>query len=438
MISPDENIVAYIVPNSPAAQAGLRSGDLMISIDGHPINDTLDMIYSCSGKRSFDLHYSRDGIESHCKIKTYGFEHGIVLNDFKILHCKNKCIFCFIDQNAPSARRSLGIKDGDYRYSFLEGSYITLTDLSFSDFERIFALRLSPLYISVHATDENIRNFMLGANQPLHILEALHKLSDKNISFHAQIVLVPNVNDGAILEHTVNDLIKFGDSLLSLAIVPVGITRYREKCYPIKPVDFNGAKKVIDWSEHLLAERRRLRGILQLADEFFLLAGKKVPTAEYYGGFTQIENGVGMIRDFYMHARTWKPIDFKAFNEKNVCLVTGKLFAPILQEYATQIEALCDCKITVIAAENKLFGSTVTVANLLCGSDILSALNEERKYDLVVLPPRVLNADKLFLDDLPFDDFCEQIAAHVMVTNGVTFLPEEISACIQPFAGASS
>ncbi|HDG68725.1 MAG TPA: DUF512 domain-containing protein, partial [candidate division Zixibacteria bacterium] len=258
------------------------------------------------------------------------------------------------------------------------------------------------LYVSVHATDEVVRRALLGRKNIPPIMDQLSAMAEHGIDFHAQIVLVPGYNDGEILVRTVEDLFTFGEHLLSLAVVPVGLTEHRQNLPHIDPVSPELARRIIDWHWEYLRRNRSARGILQLADEFFLLAGREIPPADYYANYPQYENGVGMVRDFLDSVPQWGNFS-GAKLPRRVGIITGTLFAPVFERTGAKFLAeRFGIQIEVIPQSNTLFGKTVTVANLLSGRDIAAALKKfSTNPEVVIIPPRTVNRDNLFLDDVP-------------------------------------
>ena len=398
----DEREIVSVMRGSPADEAGLRPGDIVLSVNGNRIYDRLDFEFYTAGEDFVEIVVRRAGQELSFVVHTAGGDIGVELAPLRPRRCGNNCIFCFVDQLPPGLRSSLYFKDGDFRFSFLEGSYITLTNLTPADWRRIFTQKMSPLYVSVHATDEVVRRALLGRKNIPPIMDQLSAMAEHGIDFHAQIVLVPGYNDGEILVRTVEDLFTFGEHLLSLAVVPVGLTEHRQNLPHIDPVSPELARRIIDWHWEYLRRNRSARGILQLADEFFLLAGREIPPADYYANYPQYENGVGMVRDFLDSVPQWG--NFSGANPpRRVGIITGTLFAPVFERTGAKFLAeRFGIQIEVIPQSNTLFGKTVTVANLLPGRDIAAALKKfSTNPEIVIIPPRTVNRDNLFLDDVP-------------------------------------
>ncbi len=326
---------------------------------------------------------------------------GVDFEELKCKSCGNHCVFCFVDQNPPSVRETLLFKDEDYRYSFMYGNYVTLTNTSQRDLERIVEQRLSPLYISVHAMDDNVRRRMLGLRGRGRLREKLNFLAENGIEMHAQIVLVPGWNDGAILEHSISELLKLYPAVQTVAIVPVGLTGHRQGLPELQPVQPEDARGLVNWRRLIAMSNKAKYGthFIYLADELYLLAGEPFPPAEDYDDYAQIENGVGMTRQFLDDLEREIPDWPDSIPETRMAWVTGELAAPILEKYLLPpLNAISGMTAEVLPVKNNFFGGHVTVSGLLTGQDIAAAL-QGSNYDVAVLPPNCLNYDDLFLDD---------------------------------------
>jgi putative radical SAM enzyme (TIGR03279 family) len=301
----------------------------------------------------------------------------------------------------PKCRKSLYVKDDDFRASFLYGNYITLGALSENDWQRIFHQRLSPLYVSVHATDPALRSFILGNKKAPDIMGSMRRLAAGGISMHAQIVLCPDVNDGPFLRRTLDDLSGLFPSLLSVAVVPVGLTAFREELFPLRPFSRLEARTVIEDVTRFGRSWKKRHGVhlVFASDEFYIKAGVPVPSATFYEDFPQIENGVGMVADFLRSAaRARIPA---AISPLRATLVTGVSFSGILKDTVARLNGIRELSLRLITVRNKFFGEQVTVAGLLTGSDIAAALEGKRLGDLVVIPAEALkDEDDIFLDGM--------------------------------------
>ncbi|HOH38622.1 MAG TPA: DUF512 domain-containing protein, partial [Spirochaetota bacterium] len=381
-------------------------GDEIISINGMEVRDYLDYkLYSTD----FPLEYiiRRNG-ETYSLIfdeEEDAYDKGIDVEDMKIKHCGNKCIFCFVDQNPTGLRKGLYLKDEDFRYSFLYGSYFTLSNIRDEDLKRIKQQHLSPLYISVHAAQKKVRMKLLGINYDDGFKRKLSFLTRNKIELHTQIVLCPGVNDGKVLDDTVKFLHSHHPYVLSVAVVPVGKTCHRDKLFSIDSFTETTSAVVIKQIESLqkvFLEKSDTRFVFA-ADEFYLKAGFKIPNKNYYENFSQYENGVGMSRIFLDELKRAKKTFPKAMKEKrNLLIVTGKSFYPVLIKHLLpELEKIQNLSAKIIAAENRLFGSSVTVSGLLCGNDIIHAVKQSNfQADKIILPDTCLNFDEIFLDDM--------------------------------------
>ncbi len=326
----------------------------------------------------------------------------------KAKSCANKCIFCFIDQNPKGMRKTIYFKDDDSRLSFLQGNYVTLTNMKDEDLERIIFYHLSPINISVHATDMEVRKFMLKNPNSVKLMEQIEKLAKAHIRMNFQIVLCKDINDGKILDKSIEDLSKYIDLGCSMAIVPLGVTKHRENLYQIdtfsKEDSLNIIKQVEKWQEKLLKEKGTK--FVFLSDEFYLKAEIPLPKGEYYEGYPQLENGVGMItlleEEFFEYFSKLKG-DTKI---RNYSAATGKLAFPLIKRLAEKIsEKFINTKINVYEIKNNFFGETITVSGLLTGTDIIEQLKGKELGEKLFLPKNcVRDSDTILLDDLYLED----------------------------------
>ncbi len=401
--------ITLVRKSSPAARAGIRAGEEILSIDGEPIRDRLDLIYHAADEElDFEIR-SADGAVRHLTVtRVPGEDLGLTVPEDPIRCCGNRCIFCFVDQNPKGLRRSLYVKDEDYRLSLLYGNYVTLTNLREWEMARIVEQHLSPLYISVHATDPEVRRRLLRPRGDAEILPRMRRLQAAGIRMHTQIVLVPEYNDGEVLEQTLDDLESLHPGIESVAIVPVGLTSHRNRLPALRPVTPEEAAEIIDRVTVRQARCRSRWGSRRhyLADELYLLAGRALPSEEAYEDFPQIENGVGMVRRFESELRGRVRLfaaGAKTDRAMRVGLVTGTLFAPILTRLLPEaLERTGEAQgfdVRVLAVHNRFLGPGVTVAGLLSGVDVVQRLGREDELDLVLLPPDMLSADGVTLDD---------------------------------------
>lgn len=400
-------IVASIEPGSIADDLGWRPGDEIVSINGYDLHDILDYRFY-SDDEFLDIVVQRCDRTAEFEIEkdldiSLGVEFKDILFD-GVRTCGAHCVFCFVDQLPKGLRKSLYLKDDDYRLSFLHGNFITLANVTDEDLERIVTQRLGPLYISVHTTDHALRQRMLGRSCP-DILMQIDALTKGRIALHTQIVLCRGINDGEHLERTISSLADRYPTVQSIAIVPAGITKHRRNKTPIEAIDarYSGEIicKTIRWQKQFLAEVGTR--LVWAADELYLNAGRPVPKALVYEGFPQIENGVGLVRKFKDSAYRAKRL-FPAALPKplTVTLVTGVMAAPLLQAWAASLQCE-DLNIDVVPIVNHLFGETVTVAGLIAGQDVIEQLKGRNLGDLLFIPSVALR-DGAFLDDVTLAD----------------------------------
>ncbi len=407
------NIVEEVEEGSLSARAGILPGDVIISINRHRIHDSLDlMFYSAEPELRFSIE--RKGKRMTLELQRQpGEPLGIHLKPFRIKTCRNRCIFCFVKQLPRGLRRSLYIKDEDFRMSFLYGNYITLTNLTKQDRKRILSQHLSPLYISVHSTNPEIRNKLLGNKKAPDIKKELKWLARNRIRFHTQIVLCPEYNDGDDLRNTIQELLKLYPYLLSIAVVPVGLTRYVSSS--IQPVTKDIALQAIKTIEEFQKKSIKKHGdpIVYGADELYLRANKKFPALKYYGDFPQIENGVGMIKWFLTRAKRLKLP--RKISKRRFLTITGSSFYPFLKEYIDILKE--HVSLDVVKVDNEFFGQTVTVTGLLTGRDIIRTIVDQvTEYDVLLLPDVVLrDGNDLLLDDVSINDMKDILNIEVMV-----------------------
>ncbi len=337
--------------------------------------------------------------------------------------CGSKCIFCFVDQMPPGLRDTLYCRDDDYRLSFLYGNYITLNDISESDISRIIEYNLSPLYISVHAVDRDLREYIFGRPISSDILEVLRRLTGEGITFHAQIVLVPEVNDGRYLSETVQSLAGLYPGCRSLSIVPVGLTRHRDNLPLIERVTPERAEEIFRWKDSM---ESMLEGtgemeerFFYLSDEFYLAAGRELPPDGYYGEYFQIDNGVGLSRRFIEDIKTEiERLKREGLKTSDFAVITGKLGGRLINRYIMPLvrSEVPECGIQIVEVENRLFGEQVTVSGLLSGSDIISAARGiDNLSGRVVIPPNAVNHRGMLIDDSSVDDIAVALDREIIL-----------------------
>jgi putative radical SAM enzyme (TIGR03279 family) len=390
--------------------SGLRPRDRVLFVNGFDIIDELDFFYRCADV-FLEIEIERGGRYGAVEIeRSQGIPLDVDFFEKPVNRCVNKCIFCFIDQMPKGLRRSLYIKDEDFKHSFLNGNYVTLASASREDLARVVSIGLSPLYVSVHATDPAVRSAMLGNRRAADIREQLAYLRNNGISFHTQIVVCPGYNDGVVLEETVRDLFNYGNSLLSIAVVPVGVTKFRKR--PLVIVDKTCAVDICDRMGEISDRMTRTDGIrrLFLADELFIKAGMPVPPAAYYGDYPQIENGVGLVRRMLAEGEKLKRGLYRIRNQhktrkqrgtKNSLVLTGCSASPFLQKTLRGIAPYVNKNFDVHAVTNHYFGENVTVAGLLTAADVIrkaKSLLAVTPYDELILPKAMFNHAGYTLD----------------------------------------
>lgn len=394
--------ITHIGNGSIAQELGIEIGDRVISINNREINDAIDYRFF-SGEESLLMELIKENGEVwEIDIeKEVDEEIGLDFDPMKIRQCPNKCFFCFVDQNPTGQRNELYIRDEDYRFSFLFGNYITLTNLTKRDKERVFEQRLSPLYISVHTTDPELRKFMLGNPKARPIMTEIQEMMDHNITLQTQVVLCPGVNDGKYLIQSIEDLARYYPGVGSLAIVPIGITGHREGLYPIKEVTQTYAREALailrPWQEHFT--KKFGYPFVFPSDEFFIKADLPFPPLSDYYDLSQLENGVGLVPLFMEQMKKGvRALPKKLPTQKRVSLVTGRSFLEYLHKALAMVH-INGLTLQPLAIRNDFFGQCTTVTGLLTGQDIIAQLKTVPLGDLVLVPQVMLNEKGLFLDN---------------------------------------
>lgn len=402
-------LVTEVFPGGLAARAGIDRGHRLLEINGYPLHDQIDYRFHQTGERVSLRVAEPSGRQWVAVIqKAWDEDLGLILEPDRPRVCNNKCIFCFVHQLPRGLRKGLYFKDEDYRLSFLHGNYLSLTNLSSVDLARIIALHLSPLYISVHSTDHTLRNFLLGNPRAPDIMEVIKALAQARIEMHAQVVLCPGINDGPHLWKTISDLRRLYPAVASVAVVPVGLTRFRRGLFPLTPVTPSYAARLVRTVRpKQVAFRRELgRSFLYLADEFYILAGLRLPGKAHYDGFYQVENGVGLSRLFLSQFMAISPRLPKGLPRlRRVSVVTGEMAAGLLLDVVRRLQGIRNLEIQLHRVQNRFFGRSITVAGLLTGSDVLISLKGKRLGEEVLLPSVAFKADEdVFLDDMRLTD----------------------------------
>lgn len=389
----------------------------LIRVNGHPVADEID----------FRFHNTEDRLRLEFRVgdknviiklaDTSCGDLGLQFAQSKILVCNNKCIFCFVHQQPKGMRRSLYVKDDDFRYSFMHGNYISLSRLTDDDYKRIVRQRLSPIYISVHATDDDLRRHIFGNPNLPAIMPALKRLTRQGIVIHAQTVICPGINDGDQLNKTIADLASLAPKVASLAVVPVGLTRYRDRLPKLRTLTSGESAAIIDRVEAFQKVFLKTIGMRFVfpADELFLSAGREIPSLSYYEDMPQFENGVGMARKFIADFNRRKRHLPKSLKRRlGLGIVTGRSAEPILRNHIIPcLDGIRNLQTHLIPIDNLFWGETVTVTGLLTGSDIAAGLTGT-DADVILLPPNCLNGDELFLDDMTLDQFTRTVNRPVL------------------------
>ncbi|NJN91840.1 MAG: TIGR03279 family radical SAM protein [Leptolyngbyaceae cyanobacterium SL_5_14] len=433
-------LITNVLPDSIAAEIGFEAGDRLISINGQPLRDLIDYQFFCADE-FLELEVLDAKGQSHqVEIeKEYdddlGLEFETALFD-GLIQCNNRCPFCFIDQQPPGMRQTLYLKDDDYRLSFLYGSYLTLTNLTQREWNRIAQMRLSPLYVSVHATEPEIRTRLLKNPRAGQFLDQLRWFQQHELQIHAQVVVCPGINDGEHLERSLLDLAKFhqGDipAVASVAVVPVGLTRFRPAEDELVPVTPAKAQEVIAQVQALQFKFQHQLGstFAWLADEWFLIGGQNLPPESHYEDYPQIGNGVGSIRQFLKQFQSAaKRLPESVSPTRRLTWIVGnaveQAFQPILQRL-NQVDGL---EVEMVALNSQYWGQEITVTGLLTGQDLLQALSSKDLGQGILLPSLMLkHDDSCFLDDMRVEDLSQQLNAPILTVNGIDQL---IETCIQ-------
>ena len=412
-------IILRVYPGSLAEELELVPGDKILEINGQGLRDIIDLSFAMADEEIdmfVELEVGELVLISFEKEldEELGVEFESAVFD-GIRNCANHCYFCFVDMIAPNMRQSLSIKDDDYRLSFLYGNFVTMTNMGPNDFRRIKQFHLSPLFVSVQCMNPELRAQMLRCPGAAKIAEQLDHLEEAGADYHTQVVLCAGLNDGAELERTIREVVARRPHALSLAIVPVGITKYRTDPVPLHEVDAEGAARVIDevekWQKKIQQEEGRT--FIYLGDEFYFLAGRPVPPTSFYDGFPQLDNGIGLTRNFI---NDWdKESDAHEENasyEEPVYLdvVTGTAVAPVMQELAKKAEdAHANLHVRIVPVENEHFGTTVNVSGLLTAHDIMAALKrlDGPRAGILSPAPALRSGEDIFLDDVSLSSMRE-------------------------------
>ena len=406
--------IASVAPGSIAEELEIEVGDRLLSIDGHELKDVLDYRFYINAEEVTLLVEKPDGelweldIENDYEDLGIEFDSGL-MSDYKT--CTNQCVFCFIDQMPPGMRETLYFKDDDSRLSFLQGNYVTLTNMKDEDIERIINFNLAPINISIHTTNPKLRCEMLHNRFAGEALKYLDKLYERGIPMNGQIVMCKGYNDGKELEHTLNDLLKYAPVMESVSVVPLGMTKFRKGLKPLEPIDKDSAIQTIGIIEEIQKKAMKKCGshFVQASDEFYLLAGKEIPQEEQYDGYIQLENGVGMLR-----------LLIEEVKDAIVELSHGKietLPAPIISELLKEIgKVLPDKKVSLFPIRNDFFGEQITVSGLVTATDIMAQFKDQDLGKRLLLPVNMFRSgEETFLDDYTREDVEKRLGVKTVI-----------------------
>jgi putative radical SAM enzyme (TIGR03279 family) len=415
-------LIQTIEPGSAAAALGLCPGDSLVSVDGNPINDTLDYQFYTDSP-SFHLTAKvADGIREwdvqRDATQPFGCDFATYLGDKKH-SCANHCMFCFIDQLPPGMRESLYFKDDDERLSFLFGNYITMTNMQDHEIDRIIKMHISPINVSVHTTNPQLRIRMLANKRGGETLKYLDRLVEGGIAVNCQLVLCRGVNDGDELRRTLEDLLRLTPMVQSIAAVPCGVTDYREKLYPQIPFDAASSSEVIDILEEYGARCKEKTGsrIIYPSDEWYLNAGRPIPSTEFYEDFAQLENGVGMWRLFRDEFLAELERPHRIYGTKKMDVVTGTLAAPLITEMMDELHRQYPMiEVTVHPIKNNFFGGNVSVAGLVTATDIIAQCKGKLQSKTLGVPEVMLRSERdMFLDSITVEQLAEELGVKIEI-----------------------
>ena len=413
--------IASVDPHSPARKAGVRPGETLTHINGHPIVDVLDYkFYAYDPRLELTLTEENGGSRTLRIKKEEGEDLGLNFETYlmdRARSCANKCIFCFVDQMPPGMRDTLYFKDDDARLSFLMGNYMTLTNLSQREIQRIIDLRISPINISVHATDPELRTAMLKNPRAGECLSIMERFAKAGIEMNCQVVACPGVNDGPALTRTMEDLGKLHPAVTSVAVVPVGVTKFREGLCHIEPYTKEQAAALIDQVETFARAFLQEHGtsLVWCSDEFYLMAGRKLPEKAYYEDLDQLENGVGMLR-LLLHQAAMGLEEEEPEQIEPFSIATGLSAAPFVQEIVDNARKQCgNIKGTVYPIVNRFFGETITVSGLITGTDLIEQLRGKDLGGRLLIPDNMLRAgEQVFLDDVTVEQVEQALGVTVV------------------------
>lgn len=420
-------LIGHVAEGSVAGELGLLPGDRILCVNGEEPGDILDWRLAESADEVLLVVRHRDGSLAEYEIeKDYHEQLGLQFDPptlDPVRSCRNRCLFCFVDQMPAGMRSSLYLKDDDYRLSFCTGSFITLTNLTPDDLDRICRLHLSPLYVSVHAAEPWLRRRLLGNRRAGEVMAVLRRLAQAGIMIHAQVVLCPGLNDGAALERTIDDLYSLYPAVQSLAVVPVGLTAHRKGLYPLEPcrkADAGAALAQVSVAAERALRERGTRFVFA-ADELYLLAGRSVPGDEAYESYPQLENGVGLVRLLLNEWEAWHDRLPRALPAPQAAtVVTGLAAAGHMKGIVTRLNEISGLSVRLVPVPNRYFGGHVSVAGLLTAGDLLDAFAGEKPQGTLYLPGVMLkDRSDLFLDGYKLPDLSADLETPVRAVNGL-------------------
>jgi putative radical SAM enzyme (TIGR03279 family) len=417
--------ITDIISGSIADEMSIEPGDFLLSINGQEIKDIIDyQFYSQDDYIVLEIEKASGELWSLEIEKSWDEELGLIFADVifdRMKVCGNRCLFCFVDQLPSGMRKTLYIKDDDYRYSFLYGNFITMTNLREKDWHKITTMHLSPLYVSVHCTDPELRMKILGNKRAATIREDLQRLQDAGIEIHTQIVLCPGINDGDILKQSIEELAQYYPSVQSIGIVPVGLTGHRDKLAKLQVFTPEQSRELITMIDDYQLEFRKSlhRGLVYLADEFYIKAQVDFPPAPYYDGYEQIENGIGLARVFLDELNALQSSLPQAIPPREVHIVTGISAISVLKKLQESLQHIQGLKIYLLPVENHYFGGNVTVTGLLTGSDIMDVLGTLYQDRIVIIPEVIFREGyDILLDDVSLDQIRTRSGARIRTVDG--------------------
>ncbi|MDQ3000251.1 MAG: DUF512 domain-containing protein [Fibrobacterota bacterium] len=411
--------VAAVEADSDAERAGILPGDKILKINEEEIRDRLDFEFYRSGD-FLELEIMRGENVMHVSVeRDEGQILGIEPEVMKIHLCKNNCVFCFVHQTPKGMRKSLYVKDEDYRYSFLDGHFTTLSNMKESDWQRVQDQKLSPIYVSVHCTEPVMRAKLLKNDKLEPVMERLAWMQEHSINFHTQMVVIPDWNDKEYLERSLLELRPLYPDLLSISVVPIGLTSHRKNLPDLRLCTREDAVDILERVERHGREALAETGEMFIfpSDEIYILAGVEVPKAEFYGDFSQYENGVGTIRTLIDDFARELPFLPKAPPDWSITVLTAPLAENTQRGILDTLRKEKGLSSELLVCENLTFGSTVTVTGLLCGKDFAGALERSQGKGPVLIPPNSLNRDSLFLDDMSPADLSKRFGRKVLAPN---------------------